>query len=375
MAPIPQSSTQKAKKGSNYLAPEIFLDGTSNTIASAMVIWEGCNLLAQRQSLPWTITTDGQLSYSKPVKQGQGVLQFGLTEAFGLDSGHCLSGEAALTVLNSLDLRAACLHLIYAAYATTVERPWEQEFTVSDRQIAAYLGLNKRKDLSRRDKLELIQTLALQPCQIVVSIQWPQQGKMKGFCLPESRLWNLTAIEPKFLKNQGEESQVSELIFTIKSGEWSRYFLNAQGCREKIAFYQYTNLPKFLLEKVMGHWQHHEGAVRMLLWLFFKIRLGRQQPLAVSTLMKVAYGEEKILQANSNRQERKRRIRTFERDLEFLFNWGFKPSFDPITYPPEIQPLWWKLLAVPEDSEAEVEFWQEDALRERSILDPATKGK
>jgi DNA-binding transcriptional regulator YiaG len=367
--------TKNREKSSDCFTTEIFLDGTSNAIASAMVIWEGCNLLAQRHSLPWTTAPDGKLLYSKQVKKGQGALRFGLTEAFTREPFNCLAGEAALAVLDSLDLRAACLHLIYAACAITLERPWEQEFTVSDRQIAFYLGLDRRKDLSRRDKLALIQSLALQPCQIAVSIQWPQQGKIEGFSVPEGRLWNLTAIEPNFLEAEGSQSQVSGLIFTIRAGEWSRYFLNSQGYREKTAFYQYTTLPKCLLEQVMSQWQHHEGAVRMMLWLFFKIRLGRQQPLSVSTLMRVAYGEEKLLTANSNREERKRRIRTFERDLEVLFNWGFKPSFDPATYPPEIQPLWWKLLAVPDDSEAEDEFWQEDALRERSILEPAPKGK
>jgi DNA-binding transcriptional regulator YiaG len=370
-----QNPTKNRGTSSDSFTPEIFLDGTSNAIASAMVIWEGCNLLAQRHSLPWTTALDGKLSYLKQVKQGQGALQFGLTEAFTGEPSNCLAEEAALAVLDSLELRAACLHLIYAAYATTLERPWEQEFTVSDRQIAYYLGLDRRKDLSRRDKLALIESLVPQPCQIAVSIQWPQQGKIGGFSLPESRLWNLTAIEPNFLEAEGSQSQVSGLIFTIRAGEWSRYFLNSQGYREKTAFYQYTTLPKCLLEQVMSQWQHHEGAVRMVLWLFFKIRLGRQQPLSVSTLMRVAYGEEKLLTANSNREERKRRIRTFERDLEVMFNWGFKPCFDPATYPLEIQPLWWKLLAVPDDSEAAVEFWREDALRERSILEPAPRGK
>ncbi len=370
-----QCPTNKQRTGSDSFTPEIFLDGMSNTIASAMVIWEGCNLLAQRHSLSWKTAPDGKLSYSKQVKQGKGVLQFRLTEELDGEPFNSLSGEAARRALNSLDLRAACLHLIYAAYATTLERPWEQEFTVSDRQIASYLGLNKRKDLSRRDKLDLIQTLALQPCQIVVSIQWPQQEKIEGFRVPEGRLWNLTAIEPNFLETEGSQSQVSGLIFTIRAGEWSRYFLNYQGYRHKTAFYQYTTLPKSLLEQVMSQWQHHEGAVRMMLWLFFKIRLGRKQPLSVFTLMRVAYGKEKLLKANTNREERKRRIRTFERDLELLFNWGFKPCFAPATYPPEIQPLWWKLLAVPDDSKAEEEFWQEDALRERSILEPASRGK
>jgi DNA-binding transcriptional regulator YiaG len=114
-------------------------------------------------------------------------------------------------------------------------------------------------------------------------------------------------------------------------------------------------------QAVMSHWQHHEGAMRLLLWLLFKVRMGRQQRLTVPTLMRVAYGEERLQEAHLNLQERKRLVRTFESDLEILNHYGLRPEFDPLTYPPSLQPLWARLEAVPEDAEEALDFWIDDA--------------
>ena len=97
-----------------------------------------------------------------------------------------------------MDIRAACIHLIYAAHATIIDKPWEQEFVISDQQIERYLGLEKRKDLSKATKLSLIKNLAQQPCQITTTIDWPQQGRINAFSLPESQLWHILDIEHHF---------------------------------------------------------------------------------------------------------------------------------------------------------------------------------
>ncbi|MGC9502550.1 helix-turn-helix domain-containing protein [Baaleninema sp.] len=130
-----------------------------------------------------------------------------------------------------------------------------------------------------------------------------------------------------------------------------------------------------LLQAVMRIWQKHEGAARMMLWLLFKTKVGRLQPIAVSTLMTVAYGSAKLRRSETDRAYRKKQIRTFEKDLEVLHEYHFDAVFDPNSYPPDIQPLWAKLLAVPEESEAEFEFWVDDAGKERRLTDPSPRGK
>ena len=153
------------------------------------------------------------------------------------------------------------------------------------------------------------------------------------------------------------------------------YFLNKEGYKKYVAYYQYGTLPKFLLTTVMTIWHQHEGAVRMMLWLLFKTKMGKQQRITIPKLMYVAYGENKVREASLNREKRKRLLRRFESDLEVLNHYQIKPIFDPVTYPTNIQPLWAKLAAIPDDAEEAMEFWINDGSKKTSITDSAPPGK
>lgn len=113
----------------------------------------------------------------------------------------------------------------------------------------------------------------------------------------------------------------------------------------------------------------------MMLWLLFKLKMGSKQSITLPTLMRVAYGEEKMTQANFNREQRKRLIRTFESDLEVLNHYGIKPIFDPVTYPTNIQPLWVKLEDLPDDAEEALSFWINDGSQENRLTDISPCGK
>ena len=349
---------------------DLFPDSKHSPFASSIVIWEACNILTQRQSLPWTVNEEGRLIYQRSIKQGQGSISFSIKDL----ENSCQTTNNA-TVLPVMDIRAACIHLIYAAHATIIDKPWEQEFVISDQQIERYLGLEKRKDLSKATKLSLIKNLAQQPCQITTTIDWPQQGRINAFSLPESQLWHILDIEHHFSEDSRGCKHLVGLTFRIRTGIWAKYFLNKEACKDRTAFYQYGILPKSVLTTVMSIWQQHEGTARMLLWLLFKTKMGREQRLTVPTLMRVAYGEQKVIQASSFRNDRKRLMKTFESDLEVLSHYGIKPEFDPVTYPQEIQPMWAKLAALPDDGDAALDFWIDDGSNNRRLTDHGPRGK
>ncbi len=381
LCPTSSAVPLQAKKGRckvdtrTVTSPDLFANGKNNPFASAIVMWELCNLLAQRQSLPWDTDTSGKVGYRRQVSKGRGAITFRLTDTVDIAPPVPLEGKTARSAIEALDIRAACMHLIYAAHATAIDQPWEQEFVISDRQIEQYLGLEKRKDLSKVAKLTLIKDIALQPCKITSCIDWPGQGKVQGFSIRESRLWHLMGIEHHFQEDDLGCKHLVGLTFRVKAGIWAKYFLNKQGCKDRNAFYQYGTLPKSLLSAVMSIWQQHEGAARMMLWLLFKTKMGREQRITIPTLMRVAYGEEKVTVAASYREERKRLLRTFESDLEVLSHYGLKPLFDPITYPADIQPLWAKLVDLPDDAEAALEFWTNDGSRDTRLTDSGPRGK
>ncbi|MBE9182774.1 4Fe-4S binding protein [Oculatella sp. LEGE 06141] len=376
-SPIPFQAKKGRCKASERTIPhpDLFPNGKTNPFASAIVVWELCNILAQRRSLPWQTDPDGKLCYQRQVKQGQNLITFQVTDMLDSQQPVALETADALAAIDTFDIRAACLHLIYAAYAASLDQPWQQEFVISDRQIEDYLGLDKRKDLSKMAKLTLIKELAQQPCKIAVNLNWSQQGKIKGCSLETSRLWHLLGIQHHFQEDELGCKHLTGLTFRVRAGLWTNYFLNRNGYKNHTAFYQYGTLPKSLLTTVMSIWQQHEGAARIMLWLLFKTKMGQEQRITVPTLMRVAYGETKLTQVPSQAEGRKRLLRTFENDLEVLDRYGIKPIFDPVTYPTEIQPLWAKLADLPDDAEAALEFWTNDGNQAYRLTDAAPRGK
>ncbi|MBJ7900589.1 MAG: helix-turn-helix domain-containing protein [Cyanobacteria bacterium RI_101] len=357
-------------------SPDLFFEGRMNhPFASAMVIWEACNLLSQQGCLTWAPKEDKTFLHSRLINAGKGEIKFWLADNLNVDEREILEGRQALDLLQSFDLRSAALHLIYAAYAATLEEPWRETFSLTDRQIEAYLGLDKRRDMSKISKLALIKTLAQQPCLLLAEINWPSQGKIPGFSAPKDCLWRLVQVQHHFQEDDNGCKHLTGLTFTLQAGSWSQYFLNRGQAKQKQAFYQYSNLPQSLLRTVMTYWQQHPGAVRIMLWLLFKTRMGEEQRLTVATLMRIAYGQDKILKAATDREERKIRIRTFENDLAVLDQYGLKPIFDEETYPFDIQPLWAKLADIPDDADEALDFWIRDGSGEHSLTDSAPRGK
>lgn len=371
-SPTPVQAKKGRYKIPEFMAtsPDLFANGTTNTFASAMVIWEGCKVLTNATILPWQKEARKGLFYQRKVKQDHGSITLRLTE--DSESSQYLS---SLKQLEAIDIRSATLHLMYAAYAASLDKPWEEEFIISDRQIEKYLGLDKRKDLSKAKKLSLIKTLAQQPCQITAEINWPRQGRVNSFQVTEDRIWHLLEVKHFFQTDEEGCKHLTGLNFRIKAGLWSQYFLNKHDYRQQTAFYQYGTIPYFVLQAVSSIWQQHQGAVRMMLWLLFKLKMGSKQGITVPTLMRIAYGEEKLNQANINREQRKRLIKAFESDLEVLNHYGIKPVFDSLTYPDNLQPLWSKLSDIPDDPEEALLFWLNDGSQDNSLTDISPRGK
>ncbi|WP_299485648.1 helix-turn-helix domain-containing protein [Acaryochloris sp. IP29b_bin.137] len=355
--------------------PDIFLNGKSTPFASSMVIWEACNILAMQQRLPWQTDLEGCLEYRRSVRRGLGEMRFRLAANPEDTSPAAMPVKQAMDALKCFDIRATCIHLIFAAYAMTVDCAWQDTFVLNDQHIEQYLGLDKRKDLTKLEKLTLIKKLVSQTCQILVAMDWPRQGKVQAFSIGEYPIWHLLDTQYYFEQDAHGYRHLIGLSFTVRAGRWAEYFLNKQNYRRQTVFYQYGTLPQSLLTEVMGHWQQHPGAIRLLLWLLFKLRLGGDHRLKVRTLLRIAYGDERLKEATSVRGAHKRLLKSFENSLEHIYYYGLKPIFDSETYPSEIQPLWARVSDIPDDVDEALEFWVEDANQSFSLTDAAPRDK
>ncbi len=319
--------------------PDLFSDEATAPVNSSLPLWEASNILTQRKHLPWVMDPDGKLCYTRDVNNGEGAIYFWVTENLEEEHPAALAGAAALAVIDNFDIRAACMHLIYAAHATQVENPWEQEIIIDDRQIESYLGLQKRTDKSRKEKLALIEKIAKQPCKITTFISWPRQGRRKGFTVEEGRLWHILGTRYHYQQDIFGNKEIAGISFIIKAGLWAKYFLDDDATQGSHAYAKQATLSKSLLENVMSIWQHREGAARLMVWLLFRSQLSKKHPISVQTLMEVAYGTQKVENARTDHQLRKKLTNTWDEDLFTLHDRGWSLHFDPNTYPPEIQPI------------------------------------
>jgi DNA-binding XRE family transcriptional regulator len=320
-------------------SPDLFPNGRTTTrMASALPIWEASSILTQRQDLPWANDADGKLRHTRTAENGQGAVHFWVTDNLDDESPATLAGAAALAMIDTFDIRAACMHLIYAAHAAQIDRPWEQEFIIDDKQIEEYLGLKKRTDKSKQQKLALIQEIAKQPCKITTFVSWPTQNRVKGFTLEEGRLWHLLGTRYHYQQDLFGNKELTGITFIVRAGLWARYFLNEEGERQKSALCEYATLSKSSLQDVMSVWQHREGAARLMVWLLFKTKADRFSPLPVETLMEIAFGTQQIELAKEDSQFRKKLVGMWDETLAVLEDRGWRIHFDPETYPPDLQP-------------------------------------
>ena len=188
--PLDASKRVAERSGKLQTSPTLFANGQTDPMASALPILEASSILAQRKDLRWTDDANGKLCYARQVGDGAGGIYFWVTDDIADEHPSTLAGAAALACIDTFDIRAACMHLVYAAYAARLDKPWEKEFVIDDSQIEKYLGLSKRSDLNKAQRLQLIKQIAEQPCKITTYISWPQTMTPK-FTVAEGRLWHL----------------------------------------------------------------------------------------------------------------------------------------------------------------------------------------
>jgi DNA-binding transcriptional regulator YiaG len=352
-------------------SPDIFPDGIDR-MASNRLIWEGCNILTQGENLSWISSGEGSPYYKSPVAKGKGFVSFWVTNELFAKQPGALEGEAALALIEQFDIRAACMHLIYAAHATQLERPWEQSFVISDVQLERYLGLDQNRNFkNKQEKLQFMLELAKQPCHLLVYVSWPDQGKVKAFTVSRTWLWEMAEPMMHFQEcltsENGEsvgEKQLVGFTLRIRCGYWADHFLNSQRLTDKSGYYEYGILSQGLLHDIMSTWHHYEGAARLMTWLLFKTRVNRSSPLVVETLMKVAFGEKLLEEARAGFRQRAKLVRSWITSLKVLVEKGWSLTPDAETYPLQ---YWLEdcpseaLAQVPDDPEQAAAFWAEDA--------------
>lgn len=193
--------------------------------------------------------------------------------------------------------------------------------------IAGYLGLDKRNDISKEEKIKRMRKWALQPTQVGVFIAWQKHGKKSGFDIDEDKLWDV-----RIRNHFNDSGHQTSFTLTVRPGLWAQMLLNDKAQK------YYSVIHKNILKAIVSLRGKNDGVIRLIMDIqFFSAGKGRRKVLR---LLEIAYGKEMLQKAEHDSRYRGKIATKWDNDLRCLKDYGVKITFDEDTYPLAIRPDW-----------------------------------
>ena len=308
-------------KPRQFKKASLFPDSKTNVAALSLVLYGVAEVLSQKMNLSWN-QVNNTFSYEKEAKTGKGKIFYYVTDNPETPQPETLAEEAALVVIDQFDPRACAIHLIYCALVASLDKPWSGNFVIDDKQLFEYTGLVKRRDLCKHEKLSILYDLLRQPAQVLACIASPKQGKVGAFTVADLKIWDVSIIRD-FETDKAGNNKLVGLKVIGQAGVWTKYFLN------KSKYDYHTGIiTKKTVQKLFSIGKQNAGAARMLVWLTFQIQPEFQDCVMGKTLMEIAYGADKVLTAEQDRQLRRQMADDFETDLKVVKEGGWQAELE-----------------------------------------------
>jgi DNA-binding transcriptional regulator YiaG len=305
-------------KPRQYKKASLFSNGKTNSAALSLVMRGVAEVLSQKMNLPWKTEASSILSYEFESAIAKGKICYYITDNPETTQPETLVEEAALTVIEQFDPRACAIHLIYCALAANLEKPWEENFVIDDKQLLEYTGLVKRRDLCTHEKLSILYQLLRQPAQILARVAWTKEGEVGAFTVADLKIWDISIFRDYDTDKAGNTKLVGLKVIG-QPGAWTKYFLN------KSQYHHQTGIiTKKTVQKLFSIGKQNAGAARMLVWLTFQIQPGSSDGVISKTFMEIAYGADKVSMVEQDRQLRRQMADDFETDLKVVQDAGWQ---------------------------------------------------
>ncbi|MBD1893092.1 XRE family transcriptional regulator [Coleofasciculus sp. FACHB-129] len=259
-----------------------------------------------------------------------------------------VAGNAAWEIINQLGIETAYMFLLFASYATDMEKPWEGTFSFKATDVIS-MGLfnwNKRSDLSLSQKLKKLGELAQQVASLSIAIK-NLDLKLMTYEAEIQPMWrlklkylgrlSLTMDSNQPDKIYYEPEEPTELIITAGPNDWVKPF---QDSGNFSSLYEYGFLAKSTL-LINPYRQPMAAALAVFLTIMSRIQTTGKYK--IKTLLKgLGYlSKESHLQTiQNNRQKRNELIEKWDNALLTLHELGWQIEFDLDTYLESIHPSW-----------------------------------
>jgi hypothetical protein len=292
-----------------------------------------------------------------------------------------VAGNAAWEIINQLGIETAYMFLLFASYATDLERPWEGMFSFKATDVIrmGIFNWQKRSDLNLSQKLKKLGKLAQQVASLSVAIN-NLDLKLMTYTAEIQAMWrlklqyigqlSLTVDSNQPDKISYEPEEPTELIITAGPNDWVKPFQDAGNFS---SLYEYGFLAKSTL-LINPYRQPMAAALAVFLTIMSRIKTNGKYK--VKTLLnRLGYLSKELHWQNlqSNRHKRNELIGKWDNALLTLHELGWQIGFDPNTYPASIQPFWKHEEFKPLECKRRPHKWLELWLEADVIIKPTAK--
>lgn len=287
-----------------------------------------------------------------------------------------IPGKAAWEVLQQLGPEAAYLFLIFAAYASDADRPWQDQIRLTGSELLRFYGWNQQDDSTPGGTLKRISSLVQMVCGLSVAIvecdsSQPHSSATTG------AIWVLEALEYIGTRsvNQTDHSQepqatdLEELVIWVKPGRWTERFLANPEPAAIAALRQYGFMVKSTLQ--INPYRKRLAA-RLAMFLLVMSRLQPSGRYRVGTLLAAIESPSLVEELHQNRNQRHQLLEQWDSALLTLTQLGWEIKFDPRTYPRSLQPTWSRTEGSPTHSQIRPKAWLSQWLNAHLAITPTT---
>ncbi len=263
-----------------------------------------------------------------------------------------LAGEAAWQIVQQFGLPTAFLHLVFAAYATEQVEPWRGLFELRGSDLLRTLGLERRTDVPRAEKLREVAHQAHLLSSLGVWVVWRESAR--DLSVQMSRMWEV-ALDLRGPVDPDRVLAPTEVFLTVRPGLWTEKFLNAAGARAGTALRQFGYLAQATL-RIDPY--HQELAAKLAVYLTLMSRL--RSTYRVQSLLETLEPTTALQEVTADFRRRYAYKRRWNEALLTLHDQGWHLTFHDDTYPAVLRPDW----ALPTDTRVHLRrlpnnYWQQ----------------
>ncbi|MBL1178809.1 helix-turn-helix domain-containing protein [Pantanalinema sp. GBBB05] len=286
-----------------------------------------------------------------------------------------IPGKAAWEILQQLGPEAAYLFLIFAAYASDADRPWQDQIRLTGRELLRFYGWDQHDDSTPGGTLKRISSLVQMVCGLSVAIV--QCDTQPHSSATTGAIWVLEALEYIGTRsvNQDDRSQepkatdLEELVIWVKPGRWTERFLANPEPAAIAALRQYGFMVKSTLQ--INPYRKRLAA-RLAMFLLVMSRLQPSGRYRVGTLLAAIESQSLVEELQQNRNQRHQLLEQWDSALLTLTQLGWEIKFDPRTYPRSLQPTWSRTEGSPTHSQIRPKAWLSQWLNAHLAITPTT---